>query len=54
MSYYGIISGKSSGIVPVMSHDAITTCRNSVSTTDMSYYGIISGRGCGIDTGNEL
>ena len=42
-------------VIPTdMSYDAVTTSRNSVSTTGMSYYGIISGRSGGIDIGNEL
>ena len=41
-------------VPPDMSNYAVTTSRNSVSSTGMSYYGIISGRSGGNDTGNEL
>ena len=41
-------------VPPHMSYDAVTTSKNSVSTTVMSYYVIIRGRSGGIDTSNEL
>ena len=41
-------------VPPVMTYDAITTGRNSVSTTGMSYHGIMTGRSSSSATGNGL
>ena len=41
-------------LTPVMSYNAITTSRNSISTTGMSYYGIITGRSSSSATSYEL
>ena len=41
-------------VPPVMTYDAITTGRNSVSTTGMSYYGIITVRSSSSATSYDL